>query len=453
MTMRGFGYDCRRVGSASVALALCCAATGVAQAQANQGAAAPAGNQRELEMQERIDQLERRVGELESSTVLSEPETRVRRIEVYVDENGVEYTEPGPGREPQVTYQRERVFRRQTINEKIEEALDDAASRSVAVGVDGGIVLQHVEQDTGPDAPADGNTYQLASADLFFTAGLAQYTLFYADIVGLSGTPPDNEVGGLTLLNGYAARLVNQNELNLREAWFMTELARQRVGLTMGRVDLTNYFDHNAVANDETTQFLSDALVNNPMLGLSENGAGLAAVYDPKNGFTAKFGYQQSSSTAQNLSDSLFYLGEVSKLLTPFNLGEGNYRVWFRTDNSSGVDQSAYGVSIDQKITAALTLFARYGQAEAVGADDDKFYSAGFQLKNGVVLNPEDAWGVGLANTEIGGDEEDLLEGYYNLRLTQKMQLSFHLTYVTEKPIGVEEVSYFVPGVRFQASF
>ena len=453
MTMRGFGNDCRRMGSASVALALCSAATGVAQAQANQGAAAPAGNQRELEMQERIDQLERRVGELESSTVLSEPETRVRRIEVYVDENGVEYTEPGPGREPQVTYQRERVFRRQTINEKIEEALDDAASRSVAVGVDGGIVLQHVQQDSGPDAPADGNTYQLASADLFFTAGLAQYTLFYADIVGLSGTPPDNEVGGLTLLNGYAARLVNQNELNLREAWFMTELARQRVGLTMGRVDLTNYFDHNAVANDETTQFLSDALVNNPMLGLSENGAGLAAVYDPKNGFSAKFGYQQSSSTAQNLSDSLFYLAEVSQLITPFNLGEGNYRAWFRTDNSGGVDQQAYGVSIDQKITAALTLFARYGSAETLGGDDDKFYSAGFQLKNGVVLNPEDAWGVGLANTEIGDDEEDLLEGYYNLRLTQKMQLSFHLTYVTEKPIGVEEVSYFVPGVRFQASF
>jgi hypothetical protein len=247
--------------------------------------------------------------------------------------------------------------------------------------------------------------------------------------------------------------LVAQNELNLREAWIMTELANQRVGLTLGRVDLTNYFDHNAVANDETTQFISDALVNNPMLGLSENGAGLAAVYDPKNGFSAKLGYQQSSSDALNLSDSLFYLAEVSKLITPFNLGEGNCRAWYRTDNSSGVDQQAYGISVDQKITAVLTLFARYGSAETGGPDDDTFYSAGFQLKNGAVFNPEDAWGVGLANTEIGEDEEDLLEGYYNLRLTQKMQLSFHLTYVTEKPIGVEEVSYFVPGVRLQASF
>jgi hypothetical protein len=405
------------------------------------------------EMQQRIEELEQRVEDLESTAVLSEPETRVRRIEVWVDENGVEYDTEQPGTERVVTYQRERVYRRQTINEKIEEAMDDAASNSVAVGVDAAIVLQHAQQTDGPDAIADGNTYELASADLYFTAGLAQYTMFYADIVGLSGTPPDLEVGGLTLLNGYAARLVNQNELNLREAWIMTELADQRLGLTAGRVDLTNYFDHNAVANDETTQFLSDALVNNPMLGLSENGAGLAAVFDPKNGFTAKLGYQQSSSTATNLSDSLFYLGEVGMLITPFNLGEGTYRAWYRTDNSSGTDQSAYGISADQRLTAALTIFARVGSAQTAGPRD-KFHSAGFQLKNGVIVNPEDYWGVGFARTELGaGDEETLVEGYYNLHLTQKLALTFHLTHVTETPAGGEDVTYLVPGVRLQASF
>ncbi len=71
----------------------------------------------------------------------------------------------------------------------------------------------------------------------------------------------------LTLLNGYTARLVNQNELNLREAWLRTELFSQKLALSAGRLDLTNYFDHNAAANDETIQFISDALVNNPTLG------------------------------------------------------------------------------------------------------------------------------------------------------------------------------------------
>lgn len=405
------------------------------------------------QMQRRIDELQQRVEDLESTAVLSEPETRVRRITVWVDENGIEHDTAVPGSREVVTYQRERVYRRQTINEKIEEALDDAARRSVGVGVDAAITFQNAQQTGGPDSIADGNNYQLASADLFFTAGLAQYTVFFADIVGLSGTPPDAEVGGLTLLNGYTARLVEQNQLNLREAWLMTEVFKQRLSLTAGRVDLTNYFDHNAAANDETTQFLSDALVNNPMLGLSENGAGMAAVYDPKTGFSAKLGYQQSTSEATNLSDSLFYLAELGYLWTPFNLGEGNYRAWYRTDNSSGVDRKAYGVSIDQRVSPVVTLFARYGSAQSE-ATRDHFYSAGFTLAKGVVFNPEDAWGIGYSNVELGaGDEEVLVEGYYNLRMTQKLALSFHLTHVTEEPLATGKVSYYVPGVRFQASF
>jgi len=452
--------DFAKSGSLICSLVLLAVASSAEKAEAQQPASQPAGpTDREQELQNQVDQLERRVDELESSTVLSEPETIVKEIQVYVDENGNEFDEPGPGRRPVTTYQRERVYRRQAISEKLDEALEDAASRSVAVGVDAAIVLQNVQQSSGETTPADDEFYELASADLFFTAGLAQNTIFYADIVGLSGTPPDNEVGGLTLLNGYAARLGEQNELTLREAWLLTELANQKIQLAAGRVDLTNFFDHNAVANDETTQFISDALVNNPMLGLSENGAGLATTFDPKNGFTARIGYQQSDSDALNLSDSLFYLAEVGKLLTPGNLGEGNYRVWFRTDNSSGEDQSAWGISFDQKLSAALTVFLRAGQAEAsdeLGGvlDDDEFYSLGLQLKNGATFNPEDAWGVGFANTQLGaGDEEDLIEGYYNLRMTQKLQLSFHLTHVTEKPFEGDEVGYFVPGVRLQASF
>jgi len=353
-----------------------------------------------------------------------------------------------------ITYQRERVYRRQLINEKIEEALDEAASNSVDVGVDAAITLQHALQRSGSDTPADGNSYQLASTDLFFTAGLAQYTIFYADIVGLSGTPPDAEIDSLNLLNGYTARLVSQNELNLREAWLMTEVFQQRLMLTAGRLDLTSFFDHNAVANDESSQFLSDPLVNNPMLGLSENGAGFAAVYDPKNGFTAKLGYQQSSSSATNLSDSLFYLAEVGKLWNPFHLGEGSYRAWYRQDNSSGTNRNAYGVSIDQRVSPVITLFARYGSADSDVMSDDKFYSAGMQFQDHLVFNPDDVWGLGFARTELGsGDKEDLVEAYYNIAMTEKLALAFHLAHVTEKPLGSEKVSYLLPGVRLQASF
>jgi hypothetical protein len=402
---------------------------------------------------EKIATLEQRITDLESNTVLSEPETRVRRVEVFVDGSGGEHDEPVPGATPAITYRRERVYRRQTISEKIEEALDDAASRSVTVGVDAAMGTQFAGRTRG-SLDANKSAYALASADLFFTAGLAQNTVFFADIVGLSGAPPDAEIPTLTLLNGYTARLVRQNELNLREAWLRTELFGQRLALTAGRLDLTNYFDANALANDESTQFISDALVNNQMLGLASNGTGVAAEFDAKTGFRFKFGLQQSKTEATNLSDSLFTLSEVGYTFTPFALPEGNYRVWFRTDNTDdAVIRKGVGISLDQKLTPVVGLFGRYGTQElAVGRD--QFYSAGIGFQSGLVFSPQDTWGVGYGQMEMeSGEREKLAEGYYNFHLTEKLRLSFHLTHVLDAPETGGNFGYLLPGVRLQAAF
>lgn len=139
-------------------------------------------------------------------------------------------------------------------------------------------------------------------------------------MVGLSGSTPDIEIEPLTLLNGYTARLGEDNRLTLREAWIKTEIFDQELALTFGRLDLTAFFDRNAAANDETIQFLSDALVNNPALGLSSNGAGVAAVYDSKAGFSARLGFQQSDPKATNLSKSIYALAVVGYLARPFGL-------------------------------------------------------------------------------------------------------------------------------------
>src|SRR6185295_981423 len=96
-----------------------------------------------------------------------------------------------------------------------------------------------------------------------------------------------------------------------------TEVLSQKLSFIAGRLDLTNYFDHNAAANDETTQFLSDALVNNPTLNLAVNGSGLAAVFDPKIGLTFKVGFQQSKTEATNLSQSLYSLAEIGYVARP----------------------------------------------------------------------------------------------------------------------------------------
>jgi hypothetical protein len=247
--------------------------------------------------------------------------------------------------------------------------------------------------------------------------------------------------------------LVRQNDISVREAWLRTELFSQKLALVAGRLDLTNYFDHNAGANDETRQFLSDALVNNPALGLAVNGAGLAAVFDPKNGLTFKGGFQQSKTDATNLTDSIYSLGEVGYVMTPFSLPEGNYRLWYRVDNSSQRRRTGVGVSIDQKLAPAFTLFGRYGSAEA-DEGRDHYYSTGLQIEYGYIFNPGDMWGIGYAQTDlVSGTKERLVEGYYNFGLTQRLRLSFHLQHVLDTERGEDKFGYFLPGVRLQASF
>jgi hypothetical protein len=417
--------------------------------------AAQAADAERQELLQQVAELKQRVTDLETNTVLSDPETRVRRVEVFVDPDGGEHDEQVPGSKPVVTYRRERVYRRQTINEKIEEALADAEENNVKIGVDAAITSQFAKRTKGDDPFVDNRAYALASADLFFTAGIAQNTIFFADIVALSGPPPDAEIPSLTLLNGYTARLERQNELNLREVWLRTELFSQRLALTMGRLDLTNYFDANAFSNDESTQFLSDALVNNQMLGLASNGTGVAAEIDPKNGFRLKFGLQQSNNDATNLSDSLFTLSEVGYTFTPFSLPEGSYRVWFRTDNTAEEDiRKGVGISFDQKLTNAVGLFARYGTQQAEDDGRDHYWSAGVGFQNGFIFNPQDTWGIGYSQMELkSGDHEKLVEGYYNLLLTERLRLTFHLTHALETPAEGQRFGYLLPGVRLQASF
>ncbi len=439
----GVGIEMDRTGSLDIML--------------NAASAAAAAEFERQQLLERIASLEQRISDLESDTVLSEPETRVRRVEVFVDESGNEHDQQVPNSKPAVTYRRERVYRRQTISEKIEEALEEAEKRSVSVGVDAAMATQYARRSAG-DLEANRSAYALASADLFFTAGLAQYTVFFADIVGLSGSPPDTEIPSLTLLNGYTARLVAQNQLNLREAWLRTELFGQKLALTAGRLDLTNYFDQNAFANDESTQFISDALVNNQMLGLSSNGTGVATEFDPKNGFRLKFGFQQSNDDAANLSDSMFTLTEVGYTFTPFALPEGTYRVWLRTDNTPVAPEAdgvatGFGLSIDQKLNPYLGVFARYGSSN-LDPGRDHFWSAGLSIANGFIFNPQDTWGVGYSQMDLeDGRTERLTEGYYNFHLTERLRLSFHLTHVLDNADTDSEFGYLLPGVRFQAAF
>lgn len=405
---------------------------------------------------DRIAQLEQRLGDLETNAVLSSPKTLVKQLDVYVDANGQVHDEPVPGAHKETTYQRERVYRRQNIDEAIEEALAGERDKGIEIGVSSVTTAQVAAQTKGPNSPADGHVYGLSAADVTFAAkSAALNTTFFADVVGIGGSPPDQEIQALNLLNGQTARLSN-NQLSLREAWIRTGVFQEKLKISLGRLDLTSIFDRNTVANDENSQFISDALVNNPVLGLSENGLGVAAVWDPKGSYNIKVGVQQSSSSSTNLNDSVFSLAEFEYIARPFGLGEGHYRLWGRLDNSTGDDRTAFGVSIDQKLSAAITAFARYGSGFVGGIRGaERFYSGGLSFGAPYAFDPDDYWGIGYSQSEIksgpqSGAVERLAEAFYNRYLTEHLRVSGMLQYVLESETGE---GYILPGVRLQVGF
>lgn len=408
---------------------------------------------------DRLDQIDMRLSSLETGAVLSEPKINVKEITTYVDQNGNEYDQPGPGRQAQVTYQRERVFRRQSVDEAIEEALANQEATGINLGVSSVTTAQvGVPTRRGPGLPRT-HVYGVSQADVTFLAkSAALNTSFFADLVGIGGSPPDQEIPAVSLLNSQTARLTN-NALNLREAWVRTELGpNQLFAITVGQLDLTNYFDRNAVANDETTQFISDALVNNQTLGLINNGLGAVLVIDPKGSFNFKIGVQQSTPNATSLSQGLFSMAEVEYIAVPFGIGEGHYRLWGRLDNSTGDNHYAWGVSADQKILPTVTLFGRYGRGDiSPGVPLDttvfqvEFFSFGAGFQSPFSVNPLDKWGIGFAQTEVKHiDHEKIAEIFYNLHLTEHLEVSAMLQYAFEHGL---DAKYLIPGTRIKVEF
>src|SRR5262249_21881985 len=130
---------------------------------------------------DRLDQLEQRITSLETNTVLSEPKTIVKEVQQYVDQNGNVYDEPGPGRRAETSYQRERVFRRQTVGEAIEEALADKEANGVSLGVSSVTTGQYAIQTNANTQKADGHIFGVSQADVTFLAkSAALNTSFFA---------------------------------------------------------------------------------------------------------------------------------------------------------------------------------------------------------------------------------------------------------------------------------
>lgn len=296
------------------------------------------------------------------------------------------------------------------------------------------------------------------SLDLFCLYKPSELTTLFLDLEAIGGNGPDEHADSLSGLNDDAGAFRYNNgtdRLSIREMWFETKLFGQQVGLVAGKIDLTNYFDSNAVANDETTMFITSAFVNNLALEVPHNGPGAVSIYEMENGLNFRLGLQSADSDNMGLGigDSFYGIGEVGLRTEGLFGKEGNYRLWFKI-NGDRDGKKGIGISMDQQLTQKLFAFARYGINETNGADIKYAWSTGAELHQPFPRREKDstAFAFGYSKAD-DGIKEYATEIYYRFVLNRHVAIT-PLFQAVFNPAGLMDTDVMTLfGIRTQIEF
>ncbi len=266
--------------------------------------------------------------------------------------------------------------------------------------------------------------------------------------------------------------------LSLVEAWYEQNSLDESFVFTFGKLDPTCYFDTNAVAGDETSQFLGDMFKNSAVLEFpDDNTAGIRAGFSPSEWIELGAGVWDANADWEDLGDALFAIGEINFKPEFFYGREGNYRfyTWVNDkDHTKLLDATkseergyGFGLSFDQQFTDNLTAFTRFGWQDEEVYNCDMSWSTGLQLAGERWGRDEDVLGIAIGQVIPGDDyekagnpahKEGHLEAYYNIHINDSLSITPDVQ-VIQNPKGVKSDSegrddmVVVLGVRTQISF
>ena len=325
-------------------------------------------------------------------------------------------------------------------------------------------------------AGRNSGSYDLQlSADLQRLLGIEGATLFvhtegsWSKSGGIDG-PSVGSVFGVNM----DAR--PRRSADVTELWYEQSMLDGTFLLRVGKMDLTGgfecsgcpvAFDTSAFANDETSQFLNGALVNNPTIPLPNYALGVAGYYNPIEGWYLSAGAVDAQNDARETGlrttfykeDYFFYIVETGVTpVLPSSRGDlqGAYRLGLWNDPQpkshsdalkSYRDDVGFYLSCDQMLTKeniapddsqGLGTFFRYGYADNSRNDITSFWSIGFQYQGILDGRDEDVFGAGIAEgafsnaapTTYTQDHESVLEFYYNARVAPWVNISPSIQYV-----------------------
>lgn len=278
----------------------------------------------------------------------------------------------------------------------------------------------------------------------------------------------------------------------LAQAWYQLNVplplggykaqSRESMRLTFGKIDPFVFFDQNAAADDESTKFMNNAFVHNPLLdsggdvGADQYGfaPGLVAGYRNERSKPQSWGASVGvfgSGPGANFSGSPsrpFVIGQLESTQWLFGGLAGNYRLYAwtngRASDFDGAEarHSGYGVSADQRVGDALTLFGRYGHQAKGRPRFDRALTLGAELGGDYWGRAADSFGIAAGWLRTSDDanpdsalaaSERIAELYYRFRVNSRFELSPDLQYIRRPAGDAAAPSIKVVGLRARIGF
>lgn len=312
---------------------------------------------------------------------------------------------------------------------------------------------------------------------------------------GLTDFPPvfTSPDGNPTGPNNDVETFIPKDIVN--EAWYSHRLFKDYLEITLGKIDLTGYFDQNNYANKETIQYIAQAFNNNNAIdwGGSANffGLGIVLTAHPTKASAVTLGWFQGDGSYKSLFDHPFLIGQLS-FTTRWAGREGNYRfygwgkltphcrsksdptVFLGCESVDSADQVRIGgsnigagVSLDQKLSDSVGLWARLGFQDPDVSQFDKAFSLGISVSGQIIGRCADVLGLGYGvgfpsssykNATGFSDAEHYIEIYYKfVVIGDGSTIGFHLSpdfQLVFNPGGNGSVHpVIVPGLRAQFHF
>lgn len=259
--------------------------------------------------------------------------------------------------------------------------------------------------------------------------------------------------------------------------YLQQQLLDDQLTLRAGKFDIGDWIDTNRFG---FYNFLGYSFAHNSTIPLTGNTLGAMATYEPAAAewLYVTGGFSNSAqtpfetglrSTFGDKDDEWLVIGEVGLRAEPFGQ-KGVYRFipWHNTRDfataAGTTEQGAGGfaVSFDQNVTERLGLFFRFGFADGDPFEPERYYSAGFLLTEPLPGRKEDSLAAGVVVNEFtdargalvddGEDVETYLEVYYNVHITEWMQLQ-PLVQVIDNPGGRDRDTAVIVGAHVALRF